>query len=1822
MNKILKIFLAMVLTVLMTVGMIPVNTVHADDEVPVAETTETLEEVEEIVNNEVAEESDVLVDTETEDVFEPVEDQDVDPAEEVQVEDQDVDPAEEVQVEETVLNAEAFYQVYDGEELGGLVVTVSYEAGTVPEGTEVVVAPASLDAVNAVKAEKEENINVVGADISFVFEGEEIEPKDYSDKKVTVTLSYAGEENLTDAEFETVHVKETLNEEGEVVYGVETVEAVMTPVTAIMEVPYEYTWTETVPNYVEVPVYESRDITEERTEMVTKTREVEKTRVVKVKIDILWWDPTTWLGYKYVLETYTVTETYEEEETVTVVVGTEEVLVGYETKQDGTREEERSEIRYREEEVVVGQTVVFEADDFSTFTITWPSGSTSNTTNYRWRSGTYGAYTYGQVTIHYVDQNGNPIPRPTSLGDNTNDTSHTGNNVNYSVNIADTFGLDISGYTYQGAHYNSATGSTVTTIQLYRNNGGTRYIRLNNGNTQVESFTASNGATRNVYLVYSGSTTSNHVTIHHGVMVGGAFVEFGTNGLPNSSNSVYPTNGLDFSNYGTSNDNRFAYLIYDFPGYTYSATYYRTTESSTPEQGGTSIKAVLRKGDNNNWQYRENNSFNANVANDSHVYVIYTAKSISQGANGSGGSGGESGQNSFIPDVGKNVSNQKADGTYDISIGFIGDKQPASYAKARVIVVFDRSGSMDDPLSSTDSTVRLTAAKNSVNAMANKLLTLTDADGHKLVEMGLVSFGTSAQIESFGNNNARFTSDYSTFESKINTFTTSNLMGGTNWEKALDLANSMEAASDAKTYIVFISDGDPTFRTSRGNYMDYDTGSGTSLVRGIAYETLDGNNNPDQYFYSDTVFGYGTNDRDTNNRCYDAAKLVGDSIVGANKTFYIVGLSADVARMSNLANDTGGTFYDGSDSTAFANHMATIAGKIADEVGLTDVTITDGVTDMSQISTESLVGTAEDFEYFKSYPLTQNGDNYTYKIGTTTYTLSQEQVTAGTDGTHRIFSRQTGGVTTLYIEYPWEGAPEAEVNENNAVIWDTSDANNELEHGVYYSVKFTVWPKQEAYDLIADLDNEVRKITDDDLTAGVKAQLRILLNSTTYEYDTASGTWTGGLTDAQLQALIDAGDAIYSMKTNTGLNASYKYGGVNQQSSYTNYVNGNMSLDDTPIKIKKTWNNYLDAREAADVQLTVMRGNTPCVTINMGDPVEKTDAEGHTYWEQTPDHEIYISLGVLSVTGDTIIVRETGYDYTVEEPENFSYRWDLTSDIYHPMVINGTTTVLIKVTDTTDLPTTVTGLADNKTVTAGGNTYYKFGGQLYVAKSGESLLEATNDRRSNLMINKVVEDTTAPEDDLFPIQITITNPNDPLPGATGYDTWYHTLWFFVSTEENNRNTIVLEDLTVSDNVHPEISELRTDNTDITDIVLHEADDDYPYDYITYNYKGSPNVVKAVDLQEHTGTETIEEEGQLVENTYTYYSYYTGFYWFDNGATVTVSIKDGWYINFNNMGRDTVYEIVEPTATMPDGYTFVQATSSAEHAQGETVTPATINGITATGVIDKANSDYRVTYKNNYEGVFYVYHSSNNTVERLPMATEGEAYSSSKKFSIYAKTAENTLYGGYYHAYLGSSITETQGATLTYENNVATDANGTAYSYQYILDSNRGAWTEANAYTTIGTAMVPVRDTVYFLKEVPEGYLQPYTHYTYYKDGLKLSGMITVLGVDDLNYNSAGFYIETANRPVDKVVSNLKIKATNGTVQTTINAAKVYKTKGVLAGYLGYADISTKIKENTEIVIKQYWTTIDGIEVQGTTKRTLSFGNCTINQLTKTDAANN
>ncbi|MBR3346163.1 MAG: hypothetical protein IKG37_03700, partial [Solobacterium sp.] len=199
----------------------------------------------------------------------------------------------------------------------------------------------------------------------------------------------------------------------------------------------------------------------------------------------------------------------------------------------------------------------------------------------------------------------------------------------------------------------------------------------------------------------------------------------------------------------------------------------------------------------------------------------------------------------------------------------------------------------------------------------------------------------------------------------------------------------------------------------------------------------------------------------------------------------------------------------------------------------------------------------------------------------------------------------------------------------------------------------------------------------------------------------------------------------------------------------------------------------------------------------------------------------------------------------------------------------------------------------------------------------------------------------------------------------------------------------------------------------------------------------------------------------------------------------------------------------------------------------------------------------------------------------------------------------TLYGGYYSDYAGKSEGYDSAALDYSDDSKDFDTDGKAYSYEYIQESNKAAWKYADGYDTIGTAMEPAAFETYYLKEVPTGYLRPYTHFTYYKSNKKIGSMWSILDLDDLNYQKAWFTVQTDNKPAI-VCEAMNVKASNGTSTVTLTAGKVFKSKGVLDGYLGYAEVNSYLGKTT--VVRQYWQTKDGIEVHGTHERTMTYSN--------------
>ena len=203
-------------------------------------------------------------------------------------------------------------------------------------------------------------------------------------------------------------------------------------------------------------------------------------------------------------------------------------------------------------------------------------------------------------------------------------------------------------------------------------------------------------------------------------------------------------------------------------------------------------------------------------------------------------------------------------------------------------------------------TQRMNAAKAAVNSLANSLFAYNTASAPNTVQMALVSFATDAEIT------RQPTTSYQQFSSSVNGLTAN---GGTNWEDALDKAEDVNYGDDDQTFVIFVSDGNPTYRNtadnaedlprydnprwSYSNWLDYrDDKRDDRTQYGL------GSDNPQQINYSPTSM-----ERCYNNAIDEAQEIV--SAVGADH-FFTIGAYGDVDRMQSLTAAAGAPRSTGS----------------------------------------------------------------------------------------------------------------------------------------------------------------------------------------------------------------------------------------------------------------------------------------------------------------------------------------------------------------------------------------------------------------------------------------------------------------------------------------------------------------------------------------------------------------------------------------------------------------------------------------------------------------------------------------------------------------------------------------------------------------------------------------------------------------------------------------------------------------------------------------------------------------------------------------------
>lgn len=308
-------------------------------------------------------------------------------------------------------------------------------------------------------------------------------------------------------------------------------------------------------------------------------------------------------------------------------------------------------------------------------------------------------------------------------------------------------------------------------------------------------------------------------------------------------------------------------------------------------------------------------------------------------------------------------------------------------SEKEIVLVLDTSGSMNDTISSSDSTIRIEALKTAAQNFINKFSNMDN------VKIGIANYSTKANYNDLSLELTSSKSGNSTLINKIKSYKRStynqwgyktndgNIEGGTNIGDGIRYAlNTLNnGSSTAKKYVVLMSDGEPTFymyNSSGDKYLwtAYDYygysyhGSLYHNLYSYGYTTqLTNSNNP-------RVGGYGNGDSDERSLEYASkmAQAIKDKKYSSYSIAYSSGASAD--KMLKLANDSGGKKYDALNSTAIDQVYSEIADQIKSAYVVEGVKF--NFTLPSNI--EYTGSTAE---------LTIDGSNYTQQLPNISYKL-------------------------------------------------------------------------------------------------------------------------------------------------------------------------------------------------------------------------------------------------------------------------------------------------------------------------------------------------------------------------------------------------------------------------------------------------------------------------------------------------------------------------------------------------------------------------------------------------------------------------------------------------------------------------------------------------------------------------------------------------------------------------------------------------------------------------------------------------------------------
>lgn len=330
---------------------------------------------------------------------------------------------------------------------------------------------------------------------------------------------------------------------------------------------------------------------------------------------------------------------------------------------------------------------------------------------------------------------------------------------------------------------------------------------------------------------------------------------------------------------------------------------------------------------------------------------------------------------------------------------------------ADIVLVMDKSDSMN-------SDNRDTNARNAAIALANKLLTAQNSalPEAQRVRMAVVTFSKSALLKQ----------EFTTFSSKIGDAVSQKPGGGINWEAALEQANNLRGRPGVKKHIIFLSDGNPTYRTSSysGCYSYSFLWGNTAHPEYTTKADCETNGyswgkNPDGS--SGGVYGAGGSDE----YGFNYAAALAEAKNRGDAALYVVKTAADANKMDDLASEAdavNGVEFDGTNPANLTKAFDQIYSSITSSAKIKVFSITDTLSQW--VDPVDFAGVADGAD-ITQYVTVKNGNKVLTNEYTATYGVDQSgnrTVTVTFNGTDGIVAEKADSIDVSFKVKPSDAA--------------------------------------------------------------------------------------------------------------------------------------------------------------------------------------------------------------------------------------------------------------------------------------------------------------------------------------------------------------------------------------------------------------------------------------------------------------------------------------------------------------------------------------------------------------------------------------------------------------------------------------------------------------------------------------------------------------------------------------------------------------------------------------------------------------------------------